>query len=642
MRGADRSAAAERTEALVAEIFRRPARLRLSQWPERHRILSAETNPEPGPWRNARVPFLVPVMDAISDPAIWKVALMCSSQSAKTEILLNTVAYYATEEPAPILVVVPTLSEARNWSTRRLGPMIRDSAILREAFAPPASRTTANTVLEKSFAGGSLTLVGANSPSSLAAKPIRVALFDEPDRYPASAGTEGDPIELGVTRTRRFWNRKVVLTASPTDEGDSPIESHYLEGDRNELFLECPHCLAFQLIRWECIRWDNGDPETAAGVCEHCGAVASDYEWHAGLARAEWRPRAERRGIASYAWNALVMPWVRWSTEVDRFLKAQGDREKLKAFINTTLAQTWKEKSAVESKALEDRAEVYPAAIPDGVAFLTAGVDLGEDRVEYVVRGWGAGEESWLIEAGWFDGSPQKPGAEVYRTLEAELRLKKWRRADGVEFGIKALGIDSGKWTDAVYHYCNPRFQYRTYATKGSSRPTDPLIPNKPPKRDKSKKCPVVILGTEQAKLAIYFRLALTEPGPGAYHWPKDETLLPANYWPTLTAEKPVKVKRNGRWLTRFELPRGKRAEALDCEVISLAMCRMLRQNDAAIRKLLERHAEAGAKMAEARAAAADGRVIVIPKAETPVWLKAKLATVRRFKGRRGGWTRPR
>lgn len=46
--------------------------------------------------------------------------------------------------------------------------------------------------MKKNFPGGHITIVGANSATGLASRPIKVLLADEVDRYPASAGTEGD------------------------------------------------------------------------------------------------------------------------------------------------------------------------------------------------------------------------------------------------------------------------------------------------------------------------------------------------------------------------------------------------------------------------------------------------------------------
>ncbi|WP_275125188.1 phage terminase large subunit family protein, partial [Anoxybacillus sp. LAT_11] len=76
---------------------------------------------------------------------------------------------------------------AQAFSKDRLAPMLRDSPALQGKVADARSRDSGNTVLHKTFPGGHITMVGANSPSSLASRPIRILLADEVDRFPASA-----------------------------------------------------------------------------------------------------------------------------------------------------------------------------------------------------------------------------------------------------------------------------------------------------------------------------------------------------------------------------------------------------------------------------------------------------------------------
>ncbi|MDT2239104.1 phage terminase large subunit family protein [Paenibacillus larvae] len=57
----------------------------------------------------------------------------------------------------------------------------------------------------------------------MASRPIRIALCDEIDRFPASAGAEGDPVSLVAKRTTTFWNRKIIKVSTPTIKGSSRI-----------------------------------------------------------------------------------------------------------------------------------------------------------------------------------------------------------------------------------------------------------------------------------------------------------------------------------------------------------------------------------------------------------------------------------
>ena len=162
------------------------------------------------------------VMDAVSDPTVRQVVVMSAAQVGKTEVLLNMIGFHVDQDPAPILVVQPTLSMAQAFSKDRLAPMLRDTPNLKGKVRDPRSRDSGNTTLHKVFPGGHVTIAGANSAAGLASRPVRIVLCDEVDRYPSSAGTEGDPIRLAAKRATTFWNAKVVTVSTPTVKNARP------------------------------------------------------------------------------------------------------------------------------------------------------------------------------------------------------------------------------------------------------------------------------------------------------------------------------------------------------------------------------------------------------------------------------------
>ena len=213
-------------------ILRPPPELSISDWADANRRLSSEASAEPGQWRTSRAEYQRGIMDAISDGSVESVVIMSSSQVGKTEALGNAVGYYIDQDPAPIMLVMPTERDAEAWSKDRFSPMARDTPCLAGKISDPKSRDGSNKILHKRFPGGHLTIVGANAPSGLASRPIRILLCDEVDRYPFSAGAEGDPVNLAKKRTVTFWNRKIVLVSTPTIRG--------LEPDRDRLRRERP------------------------------------------------------------------------------------------------------------------------------------------------------------------------------------------------------------------------------------------------------------------------------------------------------------------------------------------------------------------------------------------------------------------
>lgn len=549
-------------------IFLPRPRLTLSEWADRYRVLSRVASAEPGRWITARAPYQRGIMDAISDPAVERVVFMKSAQVGATEILGNAVGYYVHQDPAPILIVQPTLEMARAWSTDRLTPMLRESPVLVGKVTESARRHSGDTILHKQFPGGHLTIVGANSASGLASRPIRVVLLDEVDRYPASAGKEGDPVTLAVKRAATFHNRKVVLASTPTIKGASRIEAEWLASDQRRFLVACPHCGHRQALVWGNLRWEGDNPETAAYACADCGAMIPEELKGALLASGQWVATRESR-IAGFHVHALYSPWARWADLVREWQEVQQDVTRLQTFANLVLGEPWEDTGGTLSpESMAAREEVHQTEIPAGVLCLTMGVDVQDDRLEYLVVGWGLGEESWRIAYGRIAGDP---------TLRAPSPTSPWAVLDGIwrkawqaptgTMTIAAAAVDSGHHTQAVYDYCRERWGGRMYAVKGASTPGRPLAPRKASRLGKPP-LPVYIIGVDAGKDLVAAQLRTRLPGPGYMHTPKG---IDPEYYVQVTAERPVRKLNAGRWTRRWEVLPGRRNEALDMEVYARA-----------------------------------------------------------------------
>ena len=96
--------------------------------------------------------------------------------------------------------------------------MIRDTPCLANKVHSSSARDSGNTLRQKVFTGGRLSVVGANSPAGLASRPVRIVLADEVDRFPISAASEGDPLALASKRQATFWNQKNVARLDANDQ----------------------------------------------------------------------------------------------------------------------------------------------------------------------------------------------------------------------------------------------------------------------------------------------------------------------------------------------------------------------------------------------------------------------------------------
>ncbi|MEO1720964.1 MAG: phage terminase large subunit family protein, partial [Pseudomonadota bacterium] len=546
-----------------------PPDLTVSQWADRERRLSAEASAEPGRWDTARAEYQRGIMDAVSDPTIHTVVVMSSAQVGKTEALLNLLGFYIDQDPSPVLLLQPTLEMAQAFSKDRLAPMLRDTPALEGKVRDPKARDSGNTMLHKTFPGGHVTMAGANSPASLASRPIRIVLADEVDRYPASAGSEGDPVNLARKRTTTFWNRKIVLTSTPTVKDKSRIEKAYAESDQRQYHVPCPECGHEQPLVWSNVRWPEGNSGAAEYACEECGSLWTDAERWEAVSSGRWVARREASGVAGFHLSELYSPWVHLAEVVSGFLDAKGDPERMKVWSNTSLGETWEETGeTVDQAGLRTLCENYgPESIPADVRVLTAGVDVQADRLEVEIVGWGAGEESAGIEYLRLYGDPAQPA--LWDDLDKVL-LTTFRLADGRAVRIAAVCVDSGgHFTEAVYRFCEQRMRRRIYAIKGQSGPRP--VWGARGQKVKSK-APLFLVGVDTAKETIYARFQITEPGPGYCHLPADPgTGYDDDWFQGVTAEQKVTRFKQGRPYSLWVLPGGKRNEPLDCRVYAYA-----------------------------------------------------------------------
>jgi phage terminase large subunit GpA-like protein len=506
------------------------------------------------------------VMDAVSDPDVTTVVVMSSAQVGKTESLLNIIGYHVAQDPAPLLFLAPTLEMAEATSKDRIAPMVRDTPALHGKIKDPRTRDSGNTLLHKVFPGGHITLAGANSPASLASRPIRVVMCDEVDRYPPSAGTEGDPVNLARKRSTTFWNRKAILTSTPTVKGFSRIEAEYEISDRRRYHVCCDDCGHEQPLEWSNVRWPEDRPQDAAYVCRDCGSIWDDAARWRALRKGRWIATAPFNGVAGFHLNEIYSPWVRLGDMAQAFLTAKRSPETLKTWVNTSLGEPWEEDAErVDGHALMSRLEDWGDTAPDRVLIITCGVDVQDDRLEVERVGWGVEEESWSLDHRIIYGDPSAP--DVWAQLDDYL-LTTTTRADGSHLPVHATAIDTGgHHTQAAYKFVKDRFRRRVYAIKGMGGAGRPVWPKRASKNNKGK-VNLFLVGVDAAKDAIYARLKLEQPGPGFCHFPKGRD---AAWFTQLTAEIVQTKYVKGFPQRVYVLPGGKRNEALDLRVYAYA-----------------------------------------------------------------------
>lgn len=571
----------------------------VSEWADNYRMLSQGISAEPGRWRTSRAPYQQEIMDAFTQPGVHRVVVKSASQVGKSDIMNNVIGRFAHLDPCAIMMIQPTIEMAQDYSKTRISPMIRDTRVLSQIFYNTQSKAGAeqaktrdgnNTILSKIFPGGRLIMCGANSPAGLASRPIRVLLADEVDRFPDSAGTEGDPVDLAAKRMTTFWNHVMGLFSTPTNEGASRIDIEYAAGTQEEWQHRCPNCGEYHTLRYIDMAAEKTEQEDKTGkrtvvvhavkwTCPDCGLAFGEQTMKRQPQKyTAMNATALNNGVRSFFINSFTSPWLGWNEIMREWLEAVGDPEREKVVMNTRFGESYAQAGAFSDESVFlRRRELYGAELPDGVLALTAAVDVQDNRLEYEINGWGFGEEKWGITKGVIFGKPDNE--QTWKDLDAVVdRVYMFANGNGLK--VMRTFIDSGgHYTEHVYKYCESNYHKQRIAIKGyAAMPGIPLV-YKIGKASNSP-IPLVILGVDDGKQQIMNRLAIEQPGPNYCHYPLDDDWQRGYdelYFKGLISEHKVRVKRKGVVREIWETTSGVRNEPLDLSVYNLACMRSLK-----------------------------------------------------------------
>lgn len=578
-----------------------PDDLTVTQWAEAKRRLSAESAAEPGPWRTERTPYLREPMDAFTDPKVRHIVMVAASQVGKSEFLNNCIGYIIDEDPGSILFIHPTTIDAQEYSKLRIAPMLRDSPALRQKIAAPKSRDSHNTILQKAYPGGILTMCGSTEAHALASKPIRYVFGDERDRWATSAGNEGDPWDLAMARQTTFYNAKAVEVSTTTIKNASAIEAAYYTGTMERWNSKCPHCGEYHEIRWSDIRFEYDEiivshkktykVKKVYYTCPGCGCISTEVEMK--RAPAKWiaeNPEAYGQGTRSFWLNAFVSRWASWESIVLKYLNALGSTKKMQVVFNTCFGEPWEDRGDIEDEdSLLARREDYgkdkngePVELPPGVLVLTAGVDTQDDRMEYEIVGHGFFGETWGIEKGIVMGRPDDDA--TWNKLDEVVFDRVMRFENGVGLRVSMSFVDEGgHFTQSVRAQCNARISKKVFCIKGMPGQDKPYI--SPPKKQKIFVNQIAVgtcwqyqLGVDSGKEIIMDNLRVQTPGQKYCHFPKRDDYGSAYFAGLLSETKVYDPNKKQPWSWK-KIPGHERNEPLDCRNYALAAFKALPKN---------------------------------------------------------------
>lgn len=630
----------------AAQHLRPPPQLKPTEWAEKN-VKIPIGNAIPGYIRFDNAPYQRQPLDMTADPTCSRITLQWGAQVGKTMLALCAQAYRIGQNPTSQMMMQPSQNDLQTWLETKFNPLVDANDSISSLVAKARGREGVNNQRMKSYPGGFLMFSWSGSPNTMRGRSAPFIVCDETDGYERTV--EGHPVGLLWQRAATFGDQRLLMEIStPTRKGESWIEGAYDEGDQRQFYVACPDCDHHQTLKWSGVNWqkdENGDhlPETAGYVCEDCGTVWSDGQRIAAIRNAErngagWKARKPFRGHASYHLNELYSTMRKLRDVVQSFLDKKAAND-LQSFVNVSLAETWEEKGEkVDQSELMQRAVDYKSPVPAGAVYLTAGVDMQQDRLEIEIVGWGVGEESWNIDYRTLWGDPLQ--GDVWDDLD-DVLSETFMHQTGAHLSISASCLDTGGnsgYTQAAYEYARGKASRRLFAIKGVGGWGRPVV--SAPKKTKVQKRNVQLftVGTDEAKTVVMKRFGVSKPGPGFCHFPSSRD---PEYFAMLTAEKLITRYVKGFPVREWHKMRD-RNEALDCRVYALAALKIANPN---LKRLDERMNEPGEQPIEQpQKAPAKAKPTPAPKKKenAPVETTAPPKQTKRIKRRRasksGGW----
>lgn len=596
-------------------VMKKPIPQTVTEWANENFYLSSESSYSEGRWET--MPFQVAILNAMGNDDIQTVDFIKSARVGYTKMLLAAQGYFVEHKKRNQMLFQPTDQAATEFMKEHFEPMIRDVPVLRTLAPWYGTKHRDSTKDRKLFTNQKqVHIKGGASAKNYREKSVDVVIYDELSGFEASIEHEGSPITLGDKRTEGSVFRKSIRGSTPKVKGECLIS---LEADNAQhlfrRFVSCPECGEYQTLKFGGkethygLKWEQGNPESVFYCCELCQSVIENNDLSVMDQTGEWRSdqglttndairfthtktgeaAVPPRHIAFHIWT-IYSPWTTWAQIVQDWEAAQGDSDKLKTFINTTLGEAWEQETGehTEPDQLMNRLEDYQLYDLDNVA-LVAGVDTQDNRLEASVYAFNQDEEAWAIEHFIFAGDTSQ--LSVFNEMAQTLS----------DMGVQFACIDSGGHsTDTVYKFCqNKRWIIPIKGIAGNRELVESKGKRAQRLRNRRKKgVSPEPLGVDTGKALLSYRLAKTELGAGFIHFRHDPS-LDDEFFAQLTSEVLVKERKGGRITHKWKQIR-ERNETLDCFIYALAAFRIF-TNDRRFKPYKSRSIQSACKPLEDR-----------------------------------------
>lgn len=594
------------------------------EFAKRYGKLSGESSAVTG--RFVPFPFQEKLLKVMSDDNVELVVAIKATRTGFTKTINFSVAYHIAEEPSPQKMFVPNDGKAKEWVKAELIPMLNDMPIIRDCIYK--TRLDDN-LLRKAYPGGYIAAAGLQTENNAASVTLRIIYVDEADRVPSDLGGEGDTFALLSKRLESYHNGKMVIGSTPTIKGHSNIETKFEETDKEYRYYPCPFCNHFQILDFKNLKWDKEYREgvkthlthTAYFECESCKEKIYQTHHRKMDKKARWRQtqaffccgewqdpkvnenwfyneddinddrngealcihcnttaeynRIGRKKLGFHMWSAMgYHAQSTWAKIAEAFVNAIGNVDKMRAFKNTWLAESFEEDNIkLDKNKLIESVEHY-SSVPEDAKVLLMTVDTQNGWLEYVITAWCDGETSYNMQTGKIEGDPINKWVwdELLRIKRTPLKM-----ASGKEVYIYHGFVDMGGGrTDEVKKFVRANINdFKMLKGDDKEAKHNDSRPVAQKKISQEEKDIIMWVATNKAKDIIFERLAKLPNEAGYIH---HNNTFSEEWFNQVTSEKKTfKKNKKGYIEGTYEKTR-ERNEALDLLVYQLAAIRLVQQ----------------------------------------------------------------
>ena len=407
----------------------------VTEWAERQVYLPSAVTQNAGQYSTAHCAYIRELLEDFRNPYIRESVNCFAAQVYKTTAVFVGIAYRIDQQPANIIVVLPTVGLAESFSKTKWQPMVESSPAL---LCHKQKDQDKYQIKQQQFDNSVVYWVGSGSESNLKGKSAEILIIDEIDDVEAKWAKKGKSgVSMLESRVKSYVGSKIIKTGTPT-ETTGAIWKAFLDGDRRLFFVTCPECKGqpfaiefdpeyvrqwFTGVLMGQVVWDkkakkadgsyNYDlvKKSAAIECPCCKARLGQERLPAMVANGSWLPTNPNSlsGTISRRLPSMYSPHEACTLGnlAVKFLQSAHKPGELRNFLNEELAVPHQDKSFTTTEndiraIVSHSPEYLRGTIPkDDIALLSLTVDVNADKLSWVIRAWFGDSSSALVDYGW-------------------------------------------------------------------------------------------------------------------------------------------------------------------------------------------------------------------------------------------------